>query len=228
MKKILEKIKKKFTLIVSLPQNSVSLAKVAEEGGADALKIHLNLEHRAANVKFGSFKEERKNIEEILKEVNIPVGIVPGAEKVCSEEEILELENMGIDFFDIYIKDAPIYLLRSNFTKMFALSHNFELEEVKFLEKLGVDILEASIISPEGYGKEMTLLDLIRYKQIISNTKKPVVIPTQRKISLRDLQFLKKISASGIIIGAVVFGKEKNEIKNITSEYKKAITKIYT
>lgn len=223
-KRILKKIKKEFILVVSLPENSVSLAKIAEEAGADALKVHLNVEHRASGVKFGSFREEKKKIEKILKEVKIPVGIVPGEKEVCSEKELKQLEEMGIDFFDIYIKDAPVYLLKSNMCKIFALSSNFELKEAEILKKLGfVDILEASIIPGSDYGKRLSLMDLVNYKKIVDTIKKPVLIPTQKRIEPFEVKFLKEISAGGIMIGAVVFGKKAEDMKKVVSLFKKAI-----
>jgi hypothetical protein len=48
---------KKMVLIASLPKNDPALAKAAAAGGADMLKIHLNVEHAASGTKFGSFDE---------------------------------------------------------------------------------------------------------------------------------------------------------------------------
>ena len=59
----------KLTLIVSLPKNDVEVARAAIKGGADVIKIHINVEHRASKTKFGSFDEE---IEEINKIINEP------------------------------------------------------------------------------------------------------------------------------------------------------------
>ena len=38
---------KKLVLIASLPRNDASLAKVALDAGADAVKIHINVHHHA-------------------------------------------------------------------------------------------------------------------------------------------------------------------------------------
>ena len=41
---------RKFTLVVSLPSNDLELAKAALEGGADAVKVHCNVWHRASEI----------------------------------------------------------------------------------------------------------------------------------------------------------------------------------
>ena len=55
MKKLIDLLKtNKMTLIVSLPENSLELALAAVEGGADALKVHCGVKHKASGVEFGS------------------------------------------------------------------------------------------------------------------------------------------------------------------------------
>jgi len=38
----------KFTLVVSLPENNLELARAALEGGAQAIKVHANVWHRSS------------------------------------------------------------------------------------------------------------------------------------------------------------------------------------
>ena len=49
-------------LIASLPRNDPELARAALAGGADVLKVHLNVTHNASGVRFGSLcrSEERR------------------------------------------------------------------------------------------------------------------------------------------------------------------------
>ena len=43
----------KMTLIMSLPKNDPALCRAAFEAGADAVKVHINVEHRASGSRFG-------------------------------------------------------------------------------------------------------------------------------------------------------------------------------
>lgn len=218
--------KDKFTLIVSLPKNSVKLAKAAEEGGADFLKIHLNVLHRASKTKFGSFLEEKNRIKKILNDVKIPVGIMPGEKVVASFSEMMELEQMGIYFFDIYIQNCPATFLKLKMKKIFAVDYSFNLGYIYFLNKLGMDALEASIIQPLEYGKNLSIDDLTKYKLLASLCKKDVIVPTQRKILPEEIPLLKKIGVSGIMIGAIVTGTDVESIKDATTKFRNAIDEI--
>ena len=205
----------KFTLIVSLPKNDLNMAKAALNGGADAIKVHLNVEHRASHTIFGNWQEERKNIENILNNVSITTGIMPGAEKVATENDIKEIEKSGIAFFDIYYKDAPTYLLKSKMQKMFALHYPLQLENLKYIDTLKWNFVEASIINPADYRKHLTLEDVNNYKIIVRKLKKPVIVPTQKKINSQEVSLLNKVGVKGIMIGAVVFGKDPKNIEKV-------------
>ena len=50
---------RKFVLVVSLPSNNLGLAKAALEGGADAVKVHCNVWHRASGHTFGTYEENK-------------------------------------------------------------------------------------------------------------------------------------------------------------------------
>jgi hypothetical protein len=68
-------------LIASLPRNDPALAQAALEGGADVIKFHIHLQHRASQTVTGSLAEERPALEQILRlSAGHPVGIVPGAD----------------------------------------------------------------------------------------------------------------------------------------------------
>lgn len=227
MSEFLKKLKKKFCLLVSLAENDPRLAEAAQAGGADAIKVHLNVRHRASGTNFQSWKKEKERIVKILKGSAIPVGIVPGAETVAAIEEMKEMESLGIDFWDIFAHHLPGYLFKlKGMGKMTAVDWRFPLEYLPYLEKLGIEIIETSIIPPEEYGQRLTARDLCYYQHLIKQIKAPRIVPTQRKILTGELGLLKKIGFNGIGIGAVVTGGDKSRLKNIVREYKKAIEEI--
>ena len=87
----------RFSVIAALPRNDLALAEAALEGGAQAVKVHCNVWHRASGNTFGTFAENRTFLRELIALCgDVPVGLVPGGEDAyINEEERLELEEMG-------------------------------------------------------------------------------------------------------------------------------------
>ncbi len=226
--RLIDCIRKKMTLIVSIPENDRETAMAVQEAGADAVKVHLNCNHRASGTHFGSWNEEKAAIREIPALLDIPVGIVPGAETVATSPEMNEIVDLGFDFLDIFAHHMPAsYLGIAELTKVVATDYRFPLEHVSELERLGVEIIESSIIEPEGYGQPLSLRDLVRYRTLVRNTSCPVFIPTQRRIAPSDIPFLHRLGARGIAIGAVVTGKQRDEIVRVTREFRTALDALY-
>ena len=69
---------KRLTLIMSLPYNDPALCRAAFEAGADVVKVHINVEHRASGTHFGRLAEEREALEEMLSHRAGPMGLVLG------------------------------------------------------------------------------------------------------------------------------------------------------
>lgn len=227
MTRFIEKLNTKFTLLVSLYENCPHLAELAQACGADAIKVHLNVFHAASKTNFKSWSEEKDKIKQILKNVNIPVGIVPGAKTVAAYEEMLEIESLGVDFWDIFAHDAPAYLFDlKNMSKMMAVNYQYDLDHLSEIEDLGIEVLEASIINPEEYGKILTIKDVGDYKYLIKKISIPAVIPTQRKIKPEELPLLQQTGASGIGIGAIVTGKDYDSYKKSVSAFAKKVKEI--
>ena len=84
------------------------------EGGAQAVKVHCNVWHRASGNMFGTFAENRTFLRELIALCgDVPVGLVPGGEDAyINEEERLELEEMGLSFFSSYAQ----YVLYPEYT----------------------------------------------------------------------------------------------------------------
>lgn len=227
MTRFIEKISTKFTLLVSLYDNDPRLAEIAQKCGADAIKVHLNVLHNASKTNFKSWGEEKEKLKQIIKGVNIPVGIVPGAETVAAYEEMLEIEELGFDFWDIFTHHAPSYLFNlKNMSKMMAVNYEYNLDYLPELEDLGVEILETSVINPQEYGKILSAKDLSVYKYLIKKISIPAVIPTQRKIKPFDVPILMQVGFSGIGIGAVVTGKDYDTYEKAVSAFAKEVREI--
>jgi putative N-acetylmannosamine-6-phosphate epimerase len=220
--------RRRLTLLVSLPQNSADMAKAAVAGGAEALKVHLNVRHHASGTYFGSFSEERKRLEAILEAAQgVPVGVVPGAATMPTPQEMDALAEMGVDFFDAYSYDMPAWMLGYHgMNRMVAAYHGCTVQEFVALERLGMECLEASIVHHDDYGKPPTAHDLAEYRNLADALNVPVIVPSQKKILPAEVELLQVARVKALMIGAIVTGKEPSGIEKATREFRDAMERL--
>lgn len=221
MSVLLEHINKSnFFLMVSLPKNDPEMALLAESNGAMAIKIHLNVRHPASKTHFGSFLEERAAIKKILKSVKVPVGVVPGGEIFASQKELVELMEMGVDFYDAFARHFPAPLLKMpGVGKMLALGEEYTLPIVEQMHHVGAQVIEATIFNPKVYGNILSARDIASYRQITTHTPLPVLVPTQKNIQPEELSLLKSAGCKGIVIGAIVTGNSKKGFAHAVNRF---------
>jgi len=219
-------LKEGFKLLVSIPANEPEFARAAQEEGADAIKIHINMLHPASKVNFGSWPEEKAGLKKILDAVSIPVGIVPGAEVIPTPEEMLEILEFGFDFVDMFVHYFPAYLLACKQTgKMVAVNEVNPLQ-LKEIKSLVIEAIETSVVPRELYHTPLTAKDLLNYKIIAQETGLPILVPTQKKILPREVEFLKAAGARGIVIGAVVTGNDLKGFAWMVQNFRRAIDEL--
>lgn len=224
--KLLQQLQEnEFTLLVSLPRNDVELAKAAIRGGAQGLKVHINVEHFASGTKFGSFDEEKENLARIIDAAGeASVGIVPGGSPFATEEEFAGLAEIGIDYFDAYPPEAPAWTLTQNsLDKMLAAFEGVSIATMQAFEALGMQLCEASIMNHDDYGKALNTLDLAKYRELADGLKSPIIVPSQKKIVPADIEALKRTGVKGLLIGAIVTGREAEGIEAAASAFSKVI-----
>lgn len=212
-------------LIVSLPANSPELARAAADGGAEALKVHLHVRHDASGTQFGSLAQERPNLEQILA-LGLPTGIVPGAgDRLPTPEEMGELVAMGLDFFDCYAHDTPAWLMRfAGMTRAVAISSAAQCDHLGDLEALGFELIEAAIVPHAGYGKPLTVADLVGYRQVRRATALPIIVPTQRALRPEEaLILLRETGINALMIGAIVTGRAPASLRAATERFAAAM-----
>lgn len=224
LKKLLDQ--EKMTLIVSLPENSVEFARAAVKGGADAIKVHANVFHPASGNKFSSLIEQKEAFEQIIEEAKIPVGLVPGAAGRCiSQEEVGIVEEMGFSFFSMFAHFMPLYIVDSQIEKMVAITEEYDIFHVKSIDTVPADIVEADVLPDDRY-ERIHLSDILKYRRLVENQSKPVVVPTQRIIDPSEVKYLYQIGIKGIMIGAIVTGKTCESVERVTYTFRKAIEKL--
>lgn len=218
----------KFSLVVSLPSNNLELAKAALDGGAQAVKVHCNVWHRASGHTFGTYAENREFLQQLITLCkDVPVGLVPGGEDAfITPEERLELENMGLGFFSSYSQHLPCHMMESEvLTKMVAIDYTYTENTLDAVRSSGIDVLECSVQPGENYGTDLNYADILRYSDIVTKSGKPCLIPTQRKIKPCEVKHLYEAGCKAVMIGAIVMGKEPDakQLQAVTSAFREAI-----
>lgn len=216
-----------WTLLVSLPRNDVELAQAAFRGGAQGLKVHINVEHFASGTKFGSFEEEKANLQKIVQvaqEYSASVGIVPGGSPFATRDEFSKLAQIGVDYFDAYPAEAPAWVFeQDDLDIMLAAFHGATNDELMSLEELGMTLCEASIIAHEGYGTPLSALDLARYHDLSQTISTPFIVPSQKMLLPEDQTLLQRAGARGVLIGAIVTGRDAVSIEAATRGFSEAL-----
>ena len=201
----------KFTLVASLPENSLALAEAAMKGGAQAIKVHVNVWHRASGHTFGTFAENKQFLRELVRLCgDVPAGLVPGgADAFVSIEERDEMGALGIDFFSSYAAHLPNYMMDSKtLSRMAAIDSAYNQNTLDGVNRYPPDVLECSIQPGEVYNEKLCYADMLRYADIAAKVKIPALIPTQKWMSPGDVRHLYAVGCKALMIGAVVMGKE--------------------
>lgn len=216
-----------WTLLVSLPRNDVELARAAFRGGAQGLKVHINVEHFASGTKFGSFDEERENLQkivEVAREHSGSVGIVPGGAPFATREEFEKLAQIGIDYFDAYPAETPAWVFgQESLDVMLAAWNGATTDELMSLEELGMVLCEASIMHHDDYGQPLSALDLARYHDLAQTISAPFIVPSQKKLAPEDQRLLQGTGARGVLIGAIVTGRDAQTIEAATRAFREGL-----
>ena len=144
---------------------------------------------------------------------------MPGAENYPSEEEMQEICEAGLDFFDMYDHHCPAWMLALPLCAMVAIGPDYDLHRVRALSRLGMDILEASIIAPKDYGKPLTVQDLERYCLLTQATDRPVIVPSQKSLQARDLPLIRETGVKGVMLGTISLGNTVESFKERLPQY---------
>ncbi|MEV4841474.1 hypothetical protein AB0K05_43715 [Nonomuraea sp. NPDC049486] len=202
----------RLAVLVSLPRNETALAQAASDAGADGLKVHTNVRHRASGTDFGPLDAEREALRGILA-LGVPTGLVVGAAGSVSIAEMAAAREMGFDYFDVYAADAPAGYVEAcgPVTPMVALGPGDGPSQARALARRGCGALELSTLEPDRYGTPLSLATLARLEAVASAVDVPVVVPSQHALVPDDLASLRDAGAAAVLLGAVVTGADTAE-----------------
>ena len=217
---------RKPVLIMSLPANDPALCRAAFEEGADVVKVHINVEHRASGTHFGRLAQEGPALRQMLAEAKGPMGLVPGASLEAIRLDVEEASRLGFDFFSTYIHHMPVLETPVPQAWMAACDGSYDLAEIKNVQRIGAQVLEASVMPGAEYGQPLSMRDLLRYHMIAEQSDLPMVVPTQRLIRPQELPALAEAGMRGIMIGAVVTGRTEESIRRGVAAFRNAIDRM--
>jgi len=204
--------KEPLTLIVKLAENTVEMAKAAEASGADAICL--------------SYSEDKDVLRDIIDAVKIPVGMSLD-ENILTEAEMKDFKKLGFDFIDIPLNDAPDHLLKmGGFGRILSLDPDYSELDLTRLSDRPIDGLNAAVIMPEDWGKDLNVGDLQQYITIAMSTTLPVIVPAQKSIRASEVPIIWDTGAKGIMIGGNIVGNSIESLKAVVKEYRSAMETI--
>ena len=92
-----------------------------------------------------------------------------------------------------------------------------------------VRMVEASILPHEAYGTPLRVSDLRSYAylaELMGRAGVPVIVPSQRAIAPSEVASLHKAGVRGILIGAIVTGKDAGTISEATEKFREALDEL--
>lgn len=204
MSKLLKQLKeKKVTLIVELPSNDLPLAQAAIEAGADALIVK---DHEKAN--------------EILKGVEVPVGVDLSQSTKISEKELKGYDKF--DFISFHFEVLPTIAKGSKNGRILALNEEYTLDKLIGVEDTGAQAIDAAIVPLSQKNKELMVGDLQNYIAIAISSNLPVIVPTQRHIKPSEVAIIADTGAKGIILTAATLGESQKSLAEAVREFRTA------
>lgn len=208
-------------LIVSLPRNAADLARASADAGADMLKVHINVHHRASGTRFGSLDEEEEGLTAVLAS-GLPTGLVPGEATMVTQEEVPRLRRFA--FLDAYITRLPLFLYDAGVPVIPAIPHDYPSDALGTLDALPGDWLEAALVPPEGYGRAPASDDFADLARLGMATRRRLIVPSQRRIGPEDLgQYFAIPHVWAVMIGVVVAGRTARTIGQTTEAFRRAM-----
>lgn len=211
------------TVFVSLAENDPDLARAAIDGGADGLKVHLNVSHRASGNEFGDVDEEGSVLREIGA-LDVPLGVVPGQDLETVRETVPKLDDFPVDFVDAYAHHHPPEIKSlTDHAVWTASAAEYDREEILALDQYGLDALELSIQPKSNYGDAASIRDVARYVALAEVIDTPVVIPSQLALTPSDAVVLAEHGVANFLLGAVVTDNTPETVRDTVDSFVTAL-----
>ena len=210
-------------LIVSLARNDVELAKAALNGGADAVLLHLNQERPEAGVKFGILDVESETLRAVAgASGDKPWGVDLG-EGPATADEAKGLVELGADFISARAASASASLLiAEGLARVISVGRDLSPYLVRIIGEMPIEVVEVSLLDTNR-SQPLTILDVMRYRQIVDLTRQSVVVRTQGIIKPDDVRALREAGVLGLILDIATVGSDPAAVEGTTRAFRQAI-----
>lgn len=215
----------RFILIASPAANSLELALVAQEAGADAIETHLNHETSQGGGAFGSIDLEEQPLKDITSSLTIPVGVSIGGSKPLQEEEWERILSLNFDFVNMLAHHMPAFVASDErISKIVGIGPGYVLEQVKTIsDSQGVSALEAAVVPSQAFGLPLNVLDVATLEIVTRLSAKPVLVPTQKKIKPAEIPIIRKVGCKGLNLTTIVTGDTPTSVATTLKEFIAAV-----
>jgi hypothetical protein len=130
----------------------------------------------------------------------------------------------GCECVSLYLHHTPLEVLAfDGLVKMIALDYTWSPSAAASLKGIGANVLEASVMHPDTYGEPLSGRELLAYRELCGASELPVVVPTQRAVLPEECVQLAEAGVAGIMIGAVVTGKNAKTLGPAVAAFRKAL-----
>jgi len=193
-------------LLAILPQNNAEFASTAAQAGADAIVVGIDKTETTLPGLFGSFDLMEDSIDSILSTASVPVGISIGDSRPLIEENWERIVSKPFGFVNMFAHHMPSFVLEDDrVEKLVSIGPGYMLEQVKGISEMGgVVALESAIVAPQGRSHVFSALDLATLGVLARLSAKPLIIRTQKKMSVADIKSAVRAGVRGISVDAAV------------------------
>ncbi len=187
-------------LIAILPHNNAEYALAAEVAGADAIVLGIDKTESMFPGLFGSFDLQEDSIASIISTSSIPVGISIGDSRPLTRENWERVVSKKFSFVNMYAHHMPPFVLQdARMEKLVTIGPGYMVEQIRNLSEMdGVLALEAAIVSVQGMNHVFSVLDLATLRMIAKLSAKPVILRTQKRIEVEDMESIFCAGLKGI------------------------------
>ena len=194
------------SVIAVLPQNSNEYASAASQAGADAIMVGIDKTDASLPGLFGSFDLMEESIDSILSTSSVPVGISIGDSRPLIVENWERIVAKPFSFVNMYAHHMPPFVLEDGrIEKLVSIGPGYMLEQVKGISEMEkVTALEAAITAPQGRSHIFSALDLATLRVLAGLSAKPLIVRTQKRMSLEDLRSAIAAGLKGVSVDAAV------------------------
>ena len=213
-------------LLAVLPQNNAEYASTAAGAGADAIVVGIDKTETALPGLFGSFDLMEDSIDSILSTSSVPVGISIGDSRPLIEENWERIVSKPFGFVNMYAHHMPSFVLEDDrVEKLVSIGPGYMLEQVKSISEMdGVVALESAIVSPQGRGHVFSALDLATLGVLSRLSAKPLLVRTQKKMDIADIQSALRSGARGFSVDASALEPGLEAYRDALTTYRSQVT----